>query len=93
LACESQSKDTTKAARHNVHAVDCDQNSSEDKPQEVYTAELVCPKHAKSPVCSFLQPVQKKWQDVKFMFNVGKCNRIFDELLKSGIIKINHIIT
>jgi hypothetical protein len=40
-----------------------------------------------------LQPVQKKRQEeVKFTFNVGKCDKIFDELLKNGNIKINHTI-
>jgi hypothetical protein len=30
-----------------------------------------------------LQPVQKKRQEeIKFTFNVGKCDKIFDELLK-----------
>jgi hypothetical protein len=43
--------------------------------------------------CSSLQPVQKKRQEeVKFTFNVGKCDKIFDELLKNGNIKINHIV-
>jgi hypothetical protein len=35
----------------------------------------------------------KKWQEeVKFTFNIGKCDKIFDELLKNGNIKINHIV-
>jgi hypothetical protein len=43
--------------------------------------------------CFSLQPVQKKRQeDVKFTFNVGKCDKIFDELLKNGNIKINHTV-
>jgi hypothetical protein len=34
-----------------------------------------------------------KWQEeVKFTFNVGKCDKIFDELLKNGNIKINHTV-
>jgi hypothetical protein len=38
-------------------------------------------------------PVQKKRQEeVKFTFNVGKCDKIFDELLKNGNIKINHTV-
>jgi hypothetical protein len=40
LACESQSKDTAKAAYHNVHIVDCNKDSSDDEPQEVYTTEM-----------------------------------------------------
>jgi hypothetical protein len=40
-----------------------------------------------------LQPVQKKRQEeVKFTFNVGKCDKIFDELLKNDNIKINHTV-
>jgi hypothetical protein len=54
---------------------------------------MVWPKQAKSSACSSLQPVQNKWQDeVKFIFNVGKCDKIFDELLKNSNIKINHIV-
>jgi hypothetical protein len=52
---------------------------------------MVWPKQAKSLACSSLQPVQKKRQEeVKFTFNVGKCDKIFDELLKNSNIKINH---
>jgi hypothetical protein len=93
LACESRSKETTKTTCHNVHIVDCDQISSDDESTEVYAAEMVWPKQAKSSACSSSQPVQKKRQDeVKFTFNVGKCDKIFDELLKNGNIKINHIV-
>jgi hypothetical protein len=54
---------------------------------------MVWPKQAKSLACSSLQPVQKKRQEeVKFIFNVGKCDKIFDELLKNGNIKINHTV-
>jgi hypothetical protein len=93
LACESRSKETAKTIRHNVHIVECDQSSSDDESKEVYTAEMVWPKQAKSSACSSLQPVQKKWQEeVKFTFNVGKCDKIFDELLKNGNIKISHTV-
>jgi hypothetical protein len=54
---------------------------------------MVWPKQAKSSACSSLQLVQKKRQEeVKFTFNVGKCDKIFDELLKNGNIKINDIV-
>jgi hypothetical protein len=60
LACESRSKETTKIIHHNVHIVEFDQSSSDDESAEVYVAEMVWPKHAKSSACSSLQPVQKK---------------------------------
>jgi hypothetical protein len=93
LACESQSKETTKIIRHNVHIVECDQSNSDDESTKVYVAEMVWPKQAKSSTCSSSQPVEKKRQEeVKFTFNVGKCDKIFDELLKNGNIEINHIV-
>jgi hypothetical protein len=76
-----------------VYIVECDQSSLDDESTEVYAAEMVWPKQAKSSTCSSLQPIQKKQQEkVKFKFNVGKCDKIFDELLKNGNIKINHIV-
>jgi hypothetical protein len=93
LACESRSKETAKAIHHNIHRVECDKSSSDEESIEVYAAEMVLPKQAKSLACSSLQPVQKKWQEkIKFIFNVGKCDKIFDELLKNGNIKINRTI-
>jgi hypothetical protein len=54
---------------------------------------MIWPKQAKSLACSSLQSVQKKRQEgVKFTFNIGKCDKIFDELLKNGNIKINHTV-
>jgi hypothetical protein len=93
LACESRSKETTKTIRHNVHIVECDQSSSDDESTKIYVVEMVWLKQAKSSACSSLQSVQKKRQEeVKFTFNVGKCDKIFDELLKNGNIKINHTV-
>jgi hypothetical protein len=93
LAYERRSKETSKTIRHNVHIVEYDQSSSDDESTEVYAAEMVWPKQAKSSACSSLQQVQKKRQEeVKFTFNVGKCDKMFDELLKNGNIKINHIV-
>jgi hypothetical protein len=45
---------------HDVHIVECDQSSSDDESKEVYAAEMVWPKQAKSSACSFLWLVQKK---------------------------------
>jgi hypothetical protein len=41
LACESQSKDTTKVVCHNVHVVEYDQSSSDDESKEVYAAKMI----------------------------------------------------
>jgi hypothetical protein len=93
LACESRSKELVKTVHHNVHIVEHNQSSLDDEPKEVYTAEIVWPKQAKSSACSSLQSVQKKRQEeIKFTFNVDKCDKIFDELLKNGNIKIDYTV-
>ena len=80
-----------KSAARTIHLVEHD--SSDDESANVYIAELVWPTKAKSSACSSLQPVQKNRQEeVKFTFNVAKCDKIFDELVKSSNIKLIHII-
>jgi hypothetical protein len=92
-ACESRSKELVKTVHHNVHIVEHSQSSSDGEPKEIYTSEIVWPEEAKSSACSSLQPVQKKRQEeIKFTFNVGRCDKIFDELLKNGNIKIDYIV-
>jgi hypothetical protein len=46
---------------------------------------MVWPEQAKSSACSSLQSVQKKRQEeVKFTFNIGKCDKIFESRLEGG---------
>jgi hypothetical protein len=92
LACESRYKETSKSVTRTIHLVERD--SSDDESADVYTTELDWPTKAKSSACSSLQSVQKNRQEeVKFTFNVAKCDKIFDELLKIGNIKLIHTIS
>jgi hypothetical protein len=91
LACESRFKETSKSVARTIHLTERD--SSDDESTDVYTAEFIWPTKAKSSACSSLQPVQKNQQEeIKFTFNVAKCDKIFDELLKNGNIKLTHTI-
>jgi hypothetical protein len=57
-------------------------DSSDDESTDIYITELVWPTRAKPSACSSLQLVQKNQQEeVKFTFNVVKCDKIFDELV------------
>ena len=48
---------------------------------------------AKSYTCDALKPVNKNRQgEVRFTFDVAKCDKIFDELYKIGYVKITHVI-
>jgi hypothetical protein len=63
------------------------------KPQEPKKSpilETVWPTKAKHYVRSHPQSTQK--EKVKFAFNITKCDKIFDELLKHSNIKLSHII-
>jgi hypothetical protein len=91
LACESRFKETSKSVTRTIHLIERD--SSDDESADVYTAEFIWPTKAKSSPCSSLQPVQKNRQEeIKFTFNVAKCDKIFDELLKNSNIKLTHNI-
>jgi hypothetical protein len=91
LACEGRFKETSKSAARTIHLIERD--SSDDESADVYTAEFIWPTKVKSSACSSLQPVQKNRQEeIKFTFNVAKCDKIFDELLKNDNIKLTHTI-
>jgi hypothetical protein len=89
----NKEKDNFKLRRSNVHIIDYDSDSSNDSDKEVYATEFVWPSKEKSYSCSSLKPTSKAQQEeIKFTFDVSKCDRIFDELLKSGNIKLTHPI-
>jgi hypothetical protein len=85
MTCESRSKEISKSASHKMHLVGYD--NSDDESTDVYTAELVWLGQAIPSACSALQSIRKNRQEeVKFTFNVSKCDKIFDELLKTATL-------
>jgi hypothetical protein len=77
----------------NVNYVDCDSDSSSDESNEVYAAEFCWLSKAQSCACDSLKPVHKNRQEeIKFTFDVAKCDKIFDELHKASCIKMSHTI-
>jgi hypothetical protein len=86
----NKEKEHSKPRRSNMHVVEYDSDSS-DGENEVYVAEFVWPSNSKASSYASLKPATKGQQEVlKFTFDVSKCDRIFDELLKLGNIKISH---
>jgi len=86
-------KDTYKPHQSNTHLLDHDSDSSDDESKEVYAAEFVWSSKAKSGSVPSLKPIQKNGQEeLKFTFDISKCDRIFDELLKNGNIRLSHAI-
>jgi hypothetical protein len=95
-AQESQSKenkDNFKHTRNNVNYVDRDSDSSSDESNDIYASEFCWPSKAKYYACDSLKPVHKNRQEeIKFIFDVAKCDKIFDELYKASCIKMSHTI-
>jgi hypothetical protein len=93
---ENRIKNTKEIARmshHEVHMVEHSSESSDDEFSKVLTSEFVWPSKAKSLTCDALKLTHKEWQDdIKYTFDVAKCDKIFDELHKDGYIKLSHTL-
>ena len=84
-------KDNYNTHQSNTH-VDC-KSDSDDEKKEAYVAEFIWPSEAKPCSFSSLKPIPKNRQEqARFTFDVSKCDCIFDELLRSGNIKLSHVI-
>ena len=96
LAAESRSKELQESHRHhhpNTHALEYHSDSLDDESKEVYVAEFVWSPSDKPSTCSSLKLINKNQkEEIKFTFDVSKCERIFDELEKIGKIKFSHTI-
>jgi hypothetical protein len=53
----------------------------DDEDKDIYVAKFAWSVTDRLSNCASLKADAKKWQDVKFTFDVAKCDRIFDELL------------
>jgi hypothetical protein len=84
-----ESKDNFKHTHHNVNYVNYDFDSSSDESNDVYATEFCWPSKAKSYSYDSLKPVDKnRHEEIKFTFDVAKCDKIFDELHKAGCIEL-----
>jgi len=88
-----ESRDSYKSHRSNVHAFDGHSDSSDDESKECMATEIRWLAENKHITCPSLKPIQKnRNEEVKFTFDVSKCDRIFDELLKIGCLRINYTL-
>jgi hypothetical protein len=86
-------KEIVRPSRREVRVVGHSSNSLDNESSEVLTAEFVWPSMAKLLACDALKPILKSGQDdIKFTFDVAKCDKIFDELHKGDYIKIFHTL-
>jgi hypothetical protein len=69
--------------------------SSDDEESDMCVAEWNWTSKSKPFICSSLKSASKSWQDeIRFTFDITKCDRIFDYLLREKQIKLpsNHVI-
>jgi hypothetical protein len=86
-------KEIVRPSRHEVDVVEHSSDSLADESSEVLTTEFIWPSKTKSMTCDALKPIQKNRQDnIKYTFDVAKCDRIFNELHKGGYIKLSHTL-
>ena len=92
LAQGSRSKESKFNSDHlGMHMLHGDSSNNENS--EVYAAEFVWSSSDKSSTCASLKLIPKNRHDeVKYTFDVSKCDRIFYELAKFGKIKFSHTI-
>jgi hypothetical protein len=71
-----------------------DENMSSDEDTEVCVAEWVETPKGKPVMCSFLKPSPGKREEMKFTFDITKCDKLFDVLLQNNVIRLKggHVI-
>jgi hypothetical protein len=67
--------------------------SLDDCGEDVYATEFTWSYKDTPHTCASLKPINRNWQDeMKFTFDVRICDKIFDELLSIGKIRLSHAI-
>jgi hypothetical protein len=71
-----------------------DEEADDEEGNEICVAEWV-EKHRDKPIsCSFLRPNRGRREEMRYTFDVSKCDRFFDLLVRGGVIQLieGHII-
>jgi hypothetical protein len=99
LANESRVKESgnlqslNENVKRHVHLLNYESDNLDDCDEDVYAAEFTWLSKDTPHTCASLKLVHINRQDeMKFTYDVGKCYKIFDELLRIGKIKLSHAI-
>jgi hypothetical protein len=103
LNCESRTKESRNFPRssekpkneYHVNMFEYSSESSDDEEADMCVAEWSWGSKSKSFMCYSLKPASKSRQDeMRYTFDVAKCDRIFDYFLQEKQIKLsnNHAI-
>jgi hypothetical protein len=76
-----------------MHFLSNNVDTSNDESGDVYAAKFAWSSKDKADTCASLKPIHRNRRDeIKFTFDVSKCDKIFDELLSIRKIKLSHTI-
>jgi hypothetical protein len=86
----SEEKEKLESCRYNVHMIDYVSDSLNDR-NEVYVTQFVWLSKDKFRSCASIKPSHMgRQKELKITLGVSKCDRIFDDLVKLGHIKISY---
>jgi hypothetical protein len=69
-----------------ILTIESHSDGSNDETSNCFVAKFVWPTQARSVPCSSLKPIHKNQQEeMKFTFDVSKCDCIFDEMSKNEL--------
>jgi hypothetical protein len=71
-----------------------DEEPDDEEGNEICVAEWIEKTGYKPILCSFLKPNGGRREEMRYTFDVSKCDRLFDLLLQGGVIRLTegHII-
>jgi hypothetical protein len=88
-------KENNSKEREKAHVNCVSKESSSEEDNEVCVVEWVDTPKEKPVSCSFLRPNPDKKDEVKFTFDVSKCDKLFDVLAQGGgVIRLSegHVV-
>jgi hypothetical protein len=99
LPCEYRAKssrfrDSANKDKEKHHVNFVDEEADDEEGNEIYVAKWVENLGDKPISCSFLKPNGGRREEMRYTFDVSKCDRLFDLLLWGGVIRLTegHII-
>jgi hypothetical protein len=80
-------RETTSKEKPSVNYVEED-STSDDDDSRVCVAEWVNTALGKPLACAFIKPSPGKKDEMKFMFIITKCDKLFNVLLQNKVIRL-----
>jgi hypothetical protein len=87
-------RDNTSKDKEKHHVNFIDEEANDEEGNEICVAELVEKPGDKPISCSFLKPNGGRREEMRYTFDVSKCDHLFELLLQGGVIQLTegHVI-